>query len=60
MSTTYEDFKVIEIPIKVTVRSFTFDRGDIGYDWIASNGDDSDQWFETAEEAEEDARSRYE
>lgn len=29
------------------------------FDWIAGQGEDSDQLFDTADEAEADVRSRY-
>lgn len=35
--------------------------GDEGmYDWVTSNGESSDVWFDSIEEAEEDVRTRYE
>jgi len=48
----------IEIVVKVNILRYEGDQGPM-YDWRASNGDEPDEWFETAEEAMADARNRY-
>lgn len=45
--------------IEVQILRYPADDGTWMYDWSASNGDSPDEWFETAEEAIADARSRY-
>ena len=55
MADNYREVKrgVIEVPYYIVEHDL--DDGTHRYDWHAG-GDDSDEWFDTAEEAEEDAR----
>jgi hypothetical protein len=47
------------IDVKVRILRYPRDDGGWMYDWSASNGDSPDEWFETAEEAEMDARRHF-
>lgn len=48
---TYEIVDVGEVAVRYTI--IKLDDG--MYDWSSSNGSEPDQWFETAEEARQDA-----
>lgn len=44
---------------KVELMYFIYKYEGDSFDWRLSNGDESDELFETAEKAERDVRSRY-
>lgn len=50
----------VSVEITASVRSWKMDEpGWYRYDWEASNGDESDELFNSAEEAADDFRERY-
>ena len=55
-----EQVKTVSIVISVDITRYKSEDGIWMYDWLASNGDEPDEWFLSAEEAEADARNRYE
>lgn len=48
------DAKKFTVALNVTIREWNGQ-----FDWIASNGDESDELFDSVDEAENDARGRY-
>lgn len=48
-----EVVKEVSATVTGLVRSFILDDDEIRYDWVSDN-DDSDEWFDTAEDAERD------
>ncbi len=47
------------IQVEYSIRRFEIVDEGVVYDWILSYGEDAEEWFETAEQAEENLRSRY-
>lgn len=46
--------KIGEVVVEYVIRSY----GDGTYDWVTTHDEESDEWYETIEEAEADIRSR--
>lgn len=47
--------KTVEVTKRVDIREWPMGDGVFKYDWVDSNGGESDELFDTIEEAEEDA-----
>jgi len=52
----FETVIIGHVTVEYEVRKITYSDGDIAYDWIADNGDESDETFETAKQAELNVR----
>lgn len=52
-----ENVREVIIGRTALVRKFTYEDGTIQYDWVGES-DDSDEWFETIEDAVYDAQLR--
>lgn len=59
MALNYEHVETLSIVVDVDILRYPDDEMGWTYDWRASSGAESDIWFETAEEAIADARSRF-
>lgn len=46
------------VEVTYVIRVYEREDGTFIYDWIASTGEDADEWSETIEDAERDARQR--
>ena len=61
---SYNRVKTFPVDLTVTIFEYFQDEQpaedeEVRYDWRASNGESSQETFESAEEAEEDARSTF-
>ena len=55
-----EFVKDFTVSFGIRIDRYEAEDGSWMYDWTASNGESPDEWFTSAEEAEADARNRYE
>jgi len=55
-----EFVKDFTVSFNIRIDRYEAEDGSWMYDWLASNGDSPDVWFESAEEAERDARGHFE
>lgn len=58
MATDGEIVKTGKFEVGYTIRTWEMD-GKWVFDWTRDNGDESDQWYDTAEDAEHDATMSY-
>lgn len=54
----YERVKEGTIEVHYLITKYTYENGSNLYDWIAE-GESSDEWYISAEEAEDAVRTRY-
>lgn len=55
MTTTVDEVTSFEIIVNVTIRRYGFGR----FDWVTRDGEESDEFFDTAYGAEQSARERF-
>lgn len=49
----------VEITLRFAIRAWENEGGALRYDWIAQNGEESDELFDSIEEARRDIKDRY-